>query len=160
DNALPENTNINIKTGGTATEGEDYNITADTSSNYPRMRVDLSRSFGRDVTIKLVVSGTAMYDSETTPSGTYRVETRVLPAGEMPPTTFNINDGTICAQTVARSTGCDITIQSGQSVVDIALFSRGALTSGHDITLTLSVASASSSLVLPGSPLTHTLTVQ
>ncbi|MCY4049821.1 MAG: hypothetical protein OXF24_09560, partial [Hyphomicrobiales bacterium] len=27
DNALPENTNINIKTGGTATEGEDYNIT-------------------------------------------------------------------------------------------------------------------------------------
>ena len=27
DNPLPENANINIKTGGTATEGEDYNIT-------------------------------------------------------------------------------------------------------------------------------------
>ncbi len=121
-----------------------------------RMRIDLSESLGENVTVTLKSSGTATY--ATAGNGTWNLAYIVLPSGTTPAQTFNFANADATCGSVG-SGGCQITIQSMQTIVDIAVTSEG-LTSGETIMLTLEISSAGSIGLTTGTSSTVDLTVQ
>ena len=102
-----------------------------------------------------LVGGGATYANAGT--RTWNLQHIAVPAGMMPENTFPLTSSASCLADDITGTGCEITFQRGQSIIDVNITAE-VLTIGDTINLTLGVHSESSSLVALGSPSTLTLT--
>ena len=125
-----------------------------------RLSINLDRALStQDIMVNLVAVGMGTYDTNIQAADSWGVIYNNIPAGMSLPSSFAdpLNPDGTCASVAAP--GCVITIQAGQTIVDVAV-AHHDLVAGRTIALTLSVNSASTSFVTEGTSLTHTLTAQ
>ena len=129
------------------------------STSQTRMRIDLSERVNSEVKVTLVAAASApTYHHTLLGNATWAVAYVRVPEGQTPAASFPFNDSD--CQTTIKTTGCEIAIQAGRTIVDVQV-ATNLLPSGAAIPLSLRIDdSASSSLVQLGTPTALTLTVQ
>ena len=118
------------------------------------MRMDLSEALSEDVTVNLVASGTATFSNDQRISGSlWHIQHLAVPEGMDPGQNFS--NGTLC-----QTASCPITIQAGQTIVDLQIGIGGGVTSGQTVIVTIEVEGANRNLVKVGSTPSVELTKQ
>ena len=131
-----------------------------TSTGDARMRIDLSEPLSEPVTATLKAGGTAMF-AKNGGMGTWSLRYLVLPENSSPAASFPSSSAVDCLDADITGTGCQITIQARQTIVDIVVSTE--LLSSNDtveVTLTIGSGAAGTTGLVEGTPNVVELTAQ